>query len=75
MQNDVLLFFRFVFAGLFILTVLAGIYAGVNYQKLFGVDRNIPSETGSSRAYSLVQIFTVWAHAVVLTAAFALALK
>ena len=60
MQNDILLLFRIVFTGLFLLTLLAGVYLGVNYQKLFGVDRNMPSETGSSRAYSKVQIFSVW---------------
>ena len=74
MQNDVLLLFRIVFTGLFIVTLLAGVYLGVNYQKLFGVDPNMPSENGSSRAYSKVQIFSVWAHAVLLTGAFALLL-
>jgi hypothetical protein len=32
----------------------------------------MPSENSSARAYSKVQVFSVWAHAVLLTGAFAL---
>jgi hypothetical protein len=74
MNNDILLFIRVVFTGLFVLTVLAGVFLVKNYQKLFGVDPNMPSETGSSRAYSRTQVFLVWAHFFVLTGSFALLL-
>ena len=74
MQTDVLLFFRLIFTGLFIGTLLAGVYLFRNYHRLFGVDPNIPSENGSARAYSKVQVFSVWIHAVLLTGAFALML-
>ena len=71
MQSDFFLVFRVLSAGLFLLTLAAGGYLALNYQKLFGKDPNMPSETGSSRAYSKVQVFSVWAHAVCLTGAFA----
>ena len=74
MQNEIFLFARIVFAGLFLLSLLAGGYLLKNYQKLFGVDPNMPSEGSSSRAYSKVQVFSIWAHATVLTGAFALLL-
>ncbi|MGB8170097.1 MAG: hypothetical protein WCF18_21515 [Chthoniobacteraceae bacterium] len=67
-------FIRLVFTFLFIATLLAGVYLLRNYQRLFGVDPNMPSETGSSRAYSKVQVFVVWAHAAALTGSFALLL-
>jgi len=72
MQNDTLLVIRIVFTGLFVMTLLAGVYLLKNFEKLFGVDPNLPSEGASSRAYTKVQVFTVWAHAVVLTGSFAL---
>lgn len=75
MPNEYLFLVRLFFLGLFILTLLSGVYLGVNYEKLFGVDRNMPSENGSSRAYSKVQVFSVWAHAVLLTGAFAFLLS
>lgn len=56
------------FAGIFGI----GIWMAKNYQRLFGVDGEMPSENSSSRAYSQVQIFTLWFHALVATAAFAL---
>ena len=74
MQDDVLILFRLIFTGLFVATLFAGFYLFKNYQRLFGVDPNIPSENGSARAYSKVQIFSVWIHAVLLTGAFALLL-
>jgi hypothetical protein len=72
MQNDAFLFIRIVFTSLFILTLLGGAYLFRNYQKLFGADPDMPSENSSARAYSKVQVFSVWAHAVLLTGAFAL---
>ena len=72
MQDDAFLFIRLTFAGIFAFTLLGGAYMAVNFQKFFGADPNVPSENESARAYSRVQIFMVWAHAVVLSGAFAL---
>jgi uncharacterized membrane protein len=72
MNNDALLFIRLVFTAMFVLTLLVGVYLVKNFQKLFGVDPDMPSETGSARAYTRVQIFLVWAHFFVLTGSFAL---
>lgn len=74
MQSEILLFARIVFAGLFVLLLLVGAYLLKNYQRLFGVDPSMPSEGSSSRAYSKVQVFSIWAHATILTGAFALLL-
>lgn len=62
---------RFVFSGLFVATILIGFYLWRNYERLFGVDPNMPSENGSARAYSKVQVFSVWTHVFLLTGAFA----
>jgi hypothetical protein len=64
------LFVRCVFSGLFVATILIGFYLWRNYERLFGVDPNIPSENGSARAYSKVQVFSVWTHVFLLTGAF-----
>jgi hypothetical protein len=72
MQNELVLIFRLLAAAAFFVLLGTGVWMGLNYQRLFGVDPTMPSETGSSRAYTQVQIFTVWAHALVATAAFAL---
>jgi hypothetical protein len=74
MPESFLFFVRIMFAGLFVATLLAGGYLFANFQKLFGVDSSVPSENGSARSYSRMQVFSVWAHAVVLTGAFALLL-
>jgi len=72
MPDTFFLFVRIVFGGLFLVTLLAGAYLLMHFDKYFGVDPNVPSENGSARAYSRMQVFSVWAHAVVLTGAFAL---
>jgi hypothetical protein len=75
MQNDTVIIIRLIFAGLFALTLLAGVYLVNNYERLFGVDPNMPSENDSSRTYSKMQVIVIWAHAFVLTGAFALFLS
>lgn len=75
MNHEIFAVLRIVFAGLFLVTLLAGVYLALNYRRLFGVDPRIPSENASARAYSKVQVFSVWAHAVCLTGAFALLLR
>lgn len=62
---------RLVFALLFLGTLLAGVHLFRNYERLFGPDPSIPSETGSARAYSKLHVFVVWVHATLLTGAFA----
>ena len=72
MQNDTLIIIRLIFGGLFALTLLVGAHLVNNYEKFFGVDPNMPSENDSARTYSKTQVFLIWAHAFVLTGAFAL---
>ena len=71
MQSE-LLFFRLIALGVFIAALYAGYYMLKNYQKLFGIDPDMPSEGASSRAYFQVQVFVVWAHIVVGSGACAL---
>jgi hypothetical protein len=74
MQNDIFLLFRVLAFAVFFAALYVGYYMLKNYQKLFGVDQNLPSEGSSSRAYSQVQIFSVWAHVVLGSGAAALLL-
>ena len=74
MQIELLLVFRLLSAGGFVAMLGVGCWLAWNYQRLFGVDPDMPSENASSRAYSQVQIFALWAHALAATAAFALCL-
>lgn len=75
MHNDPFLFFRYVFAAVFVTTLLAGAFLMKNHRKLFGSDEVMPSENSSARSYTKVMVYTVWAHAVVLSGAFALFLE
>lgn len=72
METDVTSAIRLVFAGLFGLTLFAGYLLAKNYQKLFGVDPLIPSENDSARAFSKLQAFVIWIHALGLTGSMAL---
>ena len=72
MQNEAVLFIRIISSCVFIAALYAGYYMLKNYQKLFGVDPNMPSEGPSSRAYSQVQIFAIWAHVLFASGSFAL---
>jgi len=74
MQNDAFLVFRLLAAVVFIAALYAGYYMLKNYQRLFGVDPNMPSEGASSRAYSQVQVFSIWAHVLLGSGAAALLL-
>lgn len=47
-------------------TLVAGYYLAKHYERLFGIDSQIPSENSSARAYSKVQVFAIWGHAVLL---------
>ena len=72
MQNDTVIIIRLVFAGLFALTLVAGAYLAQNFDRFFGVDPNMPSENDSARTYSKMQVVVIWAHAFLLTGAFAI---
>jgi hypothetical protein len=65
---------QLIFGLLFLIVLAAGGFLFANYQRLFGPDPNMPSENSSSRAYTKVQVFVVWVHALILTGAFALLL-
>ncbi len=74
MNQEPLLFIQIIFTGLFVLTLFAGGYLVLNFERFFGPDPDVPSENSSSRAYSRMQVLMVWLHAVALTGAFALLL-
>jgi len=63
---------RIIFACLFILTLVAGVYLFKNYQRLFGIHADMPSESGSARNYSKLLVFLIWIHAMLITGCFAL---
>ena len=71
MPDEGLLYIRIVSTLLLLATLAAGAYLLKNYQRLFGVDPAMPSENGSARAYSKVQVFSLWLHALFLFGAFA----
>lgn len=58
----------------FFITLGAMIYIARNRQRIFGINPHLPSETNSDRSYAMFLVFAVLAHALVLTAAFALLL-
>ena len=72
MTNEAVILFRVLASAVFIGTLCAGWYLLRNYQTLFGVDPSMPSEGASSRAYSQVQVFVIWAHVLFASAAIAL---
>jgi hypothetical protein len=72
MQQGTVILLRLFFLMLFSGTLLAGIWVLKNYDHLCGVDKNMPSENSSARAYSRMQIIVVLAHALILFGAFAL---
>jgi hypothetical protein len=74
MQNEPLLLFRVLAAMVFIAALYAGYYMLKNYQRFFGRDASIPSENQSARAYSTLQVWVIWGHIVIASAAFALLL-
>jgi hypothetical protein len=75
MKNPSLAPFRVIFALAFVGTLIAGLIILKNYEKLFGVDRYLPSENSSARSYGKVQVLAIWLHAVALTGALALLME
>jgi hypothetical protein len=73
MQNNAAFFLglRLVFTTLFVITLAAGVYGAKHYQKLFGIDPSMPSDTRSARNYTKLLVIMIWAHAVLITGGFA----
>jgi len=71
MQNDPGHIIQIVFFAIFIGVLLLGGYVVANFNRFFGPDPNIPSETSSGRTYTKVQIILVWLHAVAISGALA----
>ena len=65
---------RIIFTCFFLITLVTGAYLFKNYQKLFGIDPNMPSESSGARLYSKTLVFLIWGHAVLITGGFALML-
>lgn len=74
MQNNALLTLQLIATGLFILLLFGGVWILKNYNRLFGVDPDMPSENISSLTYNKLQVIALWLHALLLTGAFALLL-
>ena len=74
METDFLTVMRFLFAGLFFVTLLVGAYLAKNHNRFFGTDAEVPSENGSSQALGKVQVWSLWAHVLLASGAFALLL-
>ena len=71
MQTDPTIILRLFFFLCFCGTIAAGLRVLKNYDKLFGQDPDVPSETSGARSYSKVQILAVIVHALFLFGAFA----
>lgn len=74
MENSFFAVMQAVFAILFFATLAVGGYLLKNHRRIFGADAQIPSENGSARALGSVQIWSIWAHVLIATGAFALLL-
>jgi hypothetical protein len=71
MQNDPGHVIQIVFFAIFIAVLVLGGYVIANFNRFFGPDPDIPSETNSGRTYTKVQIILVWLHAVAISGALA----
>ncbi|MEI9893005.1 MAG: hypothetical protein WDN28_03595 [Chthoniobacter sp.] len=71
MENDPFNIVQIVFCALFLGVLAVGGYVVANFNRFFGPDPSIPSETGSARTYTKVQVILVWLHAVAITGALA----
>ena len=64
MQSDPFVILRTIFALCLFATLIGGVYLFRNFERLFGVDASIPSETDGARFYTKTEVFLVWASAV-----------
>jgi len=72
MHDQVGTFIRCFFVGVFLITLLAGVYLWKNDERFFGVTDEVPSESDGARGYNRTQIWAVWAHVAFFSALFAL---
>ena len=70
MQVDLIV--RIVFSVLFVATLIAGVYLFKNFERLFGYDPRIPTDNSGAQGLNKVQVISIWAHALALTAAMAI---
>ncbi len=75
MENEILAVFRILAFVVFAAALYAGYHLLKNHEKLFGVDPNMPSEGSSSRSYSKMQVFAIWAHVLIASGSVALMLE
>lgn len=68
MTSDPFLPFRIIFIACLVATLIAGGYLAKNYDRIFGVDADVPSDGESARFYTKTEVFLVWASAVKLFA-------
>ncbi len=72
MEHSLFAVMQVLFAILFFVTLGVGLYLAKNHKRIFGADAQIPSENGSARALGSVQIWSIWAHVLIASGAFAL---
>ncbi len=75
MQKEFMSVLRFFAFVVFIASLWAGYYLLKNQEKFFGADPNLPSEGSSSRSYSRMQAFVIWAHIAIASGGCALMLE
>jgi hypothetical protein len=65
LRDSAFLIFR-VFCGLgLVASLLGGWYLFRNFDRLLGVDPEVPSESRGARGYTRMQVVAVWLHIVV----------
>jgi hypothetical protein len=64
MGIDPFVVFRTIFFFGLIALLGGGVYLARNYERVFGADGSIPSESESARFYTKTEVFLVWASAV-----------
>lgn len=73
-SNPFFLIFRTIAAMVFVGNLCVAVYLYRNQARLFGADSKMPSDSLSSRAYTKLQAWVIWAHVQVASALFALML-
>jgi hypothetical protein len=67
-MSDPFVVLRTIFTLCLLATLVGGVYLFRHFDKLFGADASIPSETEGARFYTKTEVFLVWASAVKLFA-------
>lgn len=63
-KETAFLIFRLVCVAGFFISLYGGYYLHRNFNRLFGVNPNLPSESAGARGYSKMQVMAVWLHIV-----------